>query len=184
MSNLLKLTTMIFFLSVMIIKPVLASTSIQDIEVGFSPGQTAKKIVIAAIDEAKISIDLSAYSFTSKPIALALVDAQKRGVNIRVVADKRLNSGKYTAITYLAHQHIPVKLNDKYAIMHNKFIIIDGHSVETGSFNYTQSAVSRNAENVIYLRNRPDIAEKYIREFNRLWSEAMLHNYILTNYIG
>ncbi|WP_425323370.1 phospholipase D-like domain-containing protein [Arsenophonus nasoniae] len=46
-------------------------------------------------------------------------------------------------------------------------------SVETGSFNYTQSAASRNAENVIYLRNRPDIAEKYTREFNRLWSEAI-----------
>lgn len=57
--------------------------------------------------------------------------------------------------------------------MHNKFMIIDGHSIETGSFNYTQSATYRNAENVIYLRNRPDIAERYTQEFNRLWSEAV-----------
>ncbi|MGP1925062.1 MAG: phospholipase D family protein [Arsenophonus sp. NEOnobi-MAG3] len=110
-----------------------------------------------AIEEAKISIDIAAYSFTSKPIALALVDAKQRGVNVSLVADKKSNSGKYTAVTYLGNHRIPVRLNDKYAIMHNKFMIVDGHSIETGSFNYTQSAAFRNAENVIYLRNRPDM---------------------------
>ncbi|MFP3029369.1 MAG: phospholipase D family protein [Arsenophonus sp.] len=149
-----------------------ASMSIHDLEVGFSPGRTAKQIVLMAIEEAKTSIDIAAYSFTSKPIALALVDAKQRGVNVRVVADKKSNSGKYTAVTYLGNHRIPVRLNDKYAIMHNKFMIVDGHSIETGSFNYTQSAAFRNAENVIYLRNRPDIAKKYTQEFNRLWTEA------------
>ncbi|WP_225639296.1 phospholipase D family nuclease [Candidatus Profftia sp. (ex Adelges kitamiensis)] len=171
MIKLLKLT-IAFFLLLITFKIPYAITSRQDVEVGFSPGKTAKQIVIMAIEEAKNSIDISAYSFTSKPIALALVDAKERGVNVRVVADKKLNGGKYTAITYLAHHHVPVKLNDKYAIMHNKFIIIDNNSVETGSFNYTQNAVSRNAENVIYLRNRPDIAKKYLQEFNRLWRES------------
>lgn len=52
-------------------------------------------------------------------------------------------------------------------------MIVDNHSVETGSFNYTKSAAFRNAENVIYLRNRPDIIENYTREFNRLWSEVI-----------
>lgn len=142
-------------------------------EVGFSPGRIAKQIVITAIEEAKTSIDIVGYSFTSKPIALALVNAQERGVNVRVVVDKQSNSGRYTAVTYLVNHRVPVRLNNKYAIMHNKFIIVDSHSIETGSFNYTQSAVYRNAENVIYLRNRPDIAEKYAQEFNRLWNEAV-----------
>nr|WP_232037491.1 phospholipase D family protein [Candidatus Erwinia haradaeae] len=150
----------------------MANTGIQDIKIGFSPGQTAKQIVLLAISEAKKSIDIAAYSFTSKPIALALIDAQNRGINVRLVADKKSNSSKYTAVTYLTNHHIPVKLNGKYAIMHNKFIIIDGHSVETGSFNYTQSATNRNAENVIYLHN-PEIAEQYTKEFNRLWKEAV-----------
>ncbi len=57
--------------------------------------------------------------------------------------------------------------------MHNKFMIIDSHSIETGSFNYTKNAASHNAENVIYLRNRPDITKKYTQEFNRLWNEAI-----------
>ncbi|MGP1932232.1 MAG: phospholipase D family protein [Arsenophonus sp. ET-YP4-MAG3] len=149
------------------------STNIQDIEIGFSPGRKAKQIILSAIEEAKKSIDIAAYSFTSKPIALALINARNRGVNIRVVADKKSNSKKYTAVTYLSNHHIPVRLNDKYAIMHNKFMIIDNHSVETGSFNYTKNAENRNAENVIYIKNRPDIAEKYTQEFNRLWSETI-----------
>lgn len=173
MSKPVKVTAAIFSLFLTFTSPLSASTSIQDVEVGFSPGRTAKEIVLTAIEEAKTSIDIAAYSFTSKQIALALVDAQQRGVNVRVVADKKSNGGKYTAVTYLANHHVPVRLNDKYAIMHNKFIIVDSHSIEMGSFNYTKSAAFRNAENVIYLRNRPDIAEKYTREFNRLWSEAM-----------
>ncbi|WP_072666559.1 phospholipase D family protein [Candidatus Erwinia haradaeae] len=153
--------------------PVMANTNTQDAIVGFSPGETAKQIVLLAISEAHKSIDIAAYSFTSKPIALALVDAQNRGINIRLVADKKSNNSRYTAVTYLSNHNIAVKLNEKYAIMHNKFMIIDGNSVETGSFNYTQSAVKRNAENVIYLRNYPKISEKYMIEFNRLWKEAI-----------
>ncbi|EGY29577.1 hypothetical protein Rin_00004470 [Candidatus Regiella insecticola 5.15] len=57
---------------------------------------------------------------------------------MRVVANKKSNGGKYTAATYLANHRVPVRLNDKYAIMHNKFMVVDSHSVETGSFNYTK----------------------------------------------
>ncbi|MGP1953571.1 MAG: phospholipase D family protein [Arsenophonus sp. NC-QC1-MAG3] len=172
MSKEVKVIATIFSFLMIFTSPLSVSTSIQEVKIGFSPGRAAKEIILLAIEEAKISIDIAAYSFTSKPIALALVDAQNRGINVRVVADKKSNRGKYTAVTYLVNHRVPVRLNDKYAIMHNKFMIVDGHSVETGSFNYTKSAAFRNAENVIYLRNRPDIAEKYTREFNRLWSEA------------
>nr|WP_232515420.1 phospholipase D family protein [Candidatus Erwinia haradaeae] len=145
----------------------------QDVEIGFSPKGTAQKIVLSAITGAKKSIDLAAYSFTSKPVALALIEAKNRGVNIRLVADKKSNSGKYTAVTYLINHHVSVRLNAKYSIMHNKFMIIDGVSVETGSFNYTQNAAFHNAENVIYFHNRLDIASQYSQEFNRLWLESV-----------
>lgn len=169
-----KIITLIFLLTLTPIPQLLASTSIQDVEVGFSPGLTAEQVILLAIKEATKSIDIAAYSFTSKPIALAIINAQDRGISVRVIADKKSNSSnKHTAITYLINHHIHVKLNNKYTIMHNKFMIVDKFSVETGSFNYTKSAVFNNAENVIYLRNRPDIAEKYTLEFNRLWSEAV-----------
>jgi phosphatidylserine/phosphatidylglycerophosphate/cardiolipin synthase-like enzyme len=56
--------------------------------------------------------------------------------------------------------------------MHNKFMVIDGVTVETGSFNYTSAAVKSIAENAIVIRNAPDIAKIYAAEWTRLWDEA------------
>eukprot|EP00659_Diplonema_papillatum_P003092 gene3092-4854_t len=114
----------------------------------------------------------AAYSFTSKPIALALVNAKKRGVNVMVVADKKGNTAKYSAVTFLANEGVPVRLNGNYAIMHNKYIVIDGRDVETGSFNYTQAAAKSNAENALLLRGVPELAISYANNFNKLWAEA------------
>ncbi|MCR3754806.1 MAG: hypothetical protein DMNBKLKJ_00253 [Candidatus Westeberhardia cardiocondylae] len=151
-----------------------ANENNKKIIVGFSPGNSAKEIILHAIKDAKFSIDIAAYSFTSKPITLALIDAKNRGVKIRIVADKKSNTNKYTAITYLNNHEIPIKLNDKYSIMHNKFMIFDNVSLQTGSFNYTKNAVSRNAENIIYLINYSNVVNKYIYEFNRLWRESSI----------
>ena len=58
--------------------------------------------------------------------------------------------------------------------MHNKFMVIDGVTVETGSFNYTAAAVKSNAENAIVLRNAPEIAKVYTTEWTRLWDEVKI----------
>ena len=57
--------------------------------------------------------------------------------------------------------------------MHNKFIVIDGSSVETGSFNYTTAAITHNAENALILWHIPALAAKYTTEFDRLWVESL-----------
>jgi phosphatidylserine/phosphatidylglycerophosphate/cardiolipin synthase-like enzyme len=75
-------------------------------------------------------------------------------------------------VTFLANQGIPVRLNSHYAIMHNKYMVIDGQSVQTGSFNYTAGANKRNAENVILLKDVPDMANKYLTDFEKLYSEG------------
>ncbi|EJK5562221.1 phospholipase D family protein, partial [Salmonella enterica] len=93
--------------------------------------------------------------------AAALVSAKNRGVSVRVVADEKANNNKYTAVTYLANQGVPVRLDSQYAIMHNKFMVVDGNTVQTGSFNYTASAVSRNAENVLLIQAAPALAKNY-----------------------
>nr|BET44934.1 MAG: phospholipase D family protein [Candidatus Aschnera chinzeii] len=167
-----KLNSLFFSIILITTFSISSNTCDTNIEVGFSPGNSAHKLILNAIQESKKSIDIAAYSFTNKTIALALIDAQQRGIHIRILADKKSNTGKYTALTYLANQKIPVKLNSSYIIMHNKFMIIDNKSVETGSFNYTQNASFRNAENIIYIRNNIIIANKYIKEFNKLWNEG------------
>jgi phosphatidylserine/phosphatidylglycerophosphate/cardiolipin synthase-like enzyme len=113
----------------------------------------------------------TAYSFTSKPISLALLDAHKRGIDVRVVVDKLNATARYTLATFLANQGVPVRVDYRYAIMHDKFIVVDGQEVETGSFNYTAGAEDRNAENVLVLHD-PAMAQHYGREWERLWGES------------
>lgn len=141
-------------------------------EVGFSPDGNSLELIVGAIGEAKESIAVAAYSFTSKPISIALLAAHKRGVKVQVVADKKSNGGKYSATTFLANQGLPVRLNSNYAIFHHKFMVIDSKTVQTGSFNYSAAAANKNAENVLVLRGVPAIAATYATEWKRLWDEA------------
>lgn len=146
-----------------------------DVAVAFSPGegtQTAEQLVLTAIGSAKKSIHLAAYSFTSKSIAAALVDASRRGVAVRALLDESNRTGKYSGATFLINAGIPVRISTRYAIMHHKFMVIDGSTVQTGSFNYTNAAAKSNAENVILMRGVAGVARDYEVEWNRLWEEA------------
>lgn len=142
------------------------------IEVGFSPHGGAEALVIRAISSAQQEILVAAYSFTSKPIASALLAAHQRGVVVRVVLDKSQRSEKYSAATFLSNQGIALRIDEKHAIQHNKYLVIDGHSVELGSFNYSRAAAERNAENVVVLWNQPEVAQRYRADWERLWDAA------------
>ncbi|WWP01343.1 MAG: phospholipase D family protein [Candidatus Dasytiphilus stammeri] len=159
------LITLIFFI---------LSAQAAEISVGFSPGNSASNIILNAINEAHHKIDMAVYSFTSKPISIALLEAIKRGVEIRILADEKANHNKYTAITFLVNHGVLIKLNRHYTIMHNKFIIIDDNAIQTGSYNYTSAAAKHNAENVIFIKDALEIASQYTNEFNRLWKESTI----------
>ena len=140
-------------------------------DVGFSPYGDSLNVVLSGIRLARTSILVAAYSFTSKPISTALLDAQKRGVKVQVVADHKANM-RYSAVTFLANQGISVRLNSNYAIHHQKFMVIDDEQVETGSFNFTSAAANKNAENVLLLWHVRPLAETYRKEWQRLWDEG------------
>jgi phosphatidylserine/phosphatidylglycerophosphate/cardiolipin synthase-like enzyme len=141
-------------------------------DAAFSPRGGGLELVLSTIKAAQKTIRVAAYSFTSKPIATALVDAHRRGVDVRVVADKNGNFSRYTATTFLANQGVPVRLNGSYAIHHHKFMVIDGQTLQTGSFNYSKAAEEKNAENVLVVHSAPELAGKYAAEWERLWSEG------------
>ncbi len=89
------------------------------VQTAFSPDGGAEKLVIRVIRSAKESLQVAAYSFTSKEIASELLAAHKRGVQVYVVVDKRQLSEKYTAATFLANQGVPVRVDKEHAIQHN-----------------------------------------------------------------
>lgn len=136
--------------------------------VAFSPGK-ALDTVVDAIRDAKATIYVAAYSFTSRAVATELRRAAKRNVRVLVVADAHDATKGYSATRYLANQGIPVRLNAQFAIQHNKFMVIDDATVQTGSLNYTASAAQRNAENVLVIRGAPQLARAYSEQWRRLW---------------
>jgi len=143
-----------------------------ELEVAFSPHGGCTALVVKVIDSAQHSIRVLAYSFTSAPIAKALVDAHKRGVDVQVVVDKSQKSARYTSATFIANAGIPVRIDFKHAIAHNKVIIVDSKTVEQGSFNYTRAAENSNAENVLVNWDNPRLAEVYLRDWRRHWDHS------------
>ncbi len=141
------------------------------VEMAFSPNGGATEVVLHTIASANSTVRVAAYSFTSKPIAMALLEAQKRGVDVRLVVDKSNATARYMAATFLANQGVLVRVDYRYAIMHDKFIVVDGAMVETGSFNFTTAAEKKNAENVLVLHD-PEVAQQYTQEWDRLWEES------------
>lgn len=135
------------------------------VDVYFSPKGGATEEVVAEIGKARQEILVQAYSFTSKPIAKALLDANKRGVKIEAVLDKSNATAKYSAATFLFNSGIPVLIDSTHAIAHNKIMIIDRATLITGSFNFTAAAEDKNAENLLVIKGNPHLVEKYITNF-------------------
>lgn len=147
------------------------------IEVGFSPEGSAQKLVLRTIDAATSSIRVAAYVFTSPDVTRALIAAKQRGVDVAVVADHRSNleeqrsgAGRH-ALTLLAKAGIPTRTVKAYPIHHDKFIVVDGMAVETGSFNFTAAAKS-NSENALVVWNDPALAETYLSHWQSRWDQG------------
>lgn len=131
------------------------------IEVYFSPKGGCTEAVVRELDAAQATVLVQAYSFTSAPIAKALVNAHKRGVKIEVVLDKSQRTEKYSEADFLRNMGVPVKIDARHQIAHNKVMIVDDGVVITGSFNFTKAAEESNAENLLVIRDEA-LAAKYI----------------------
>lgn len=130
------------------------------ITVFFSPRGGCAEAVINALEGAKRTVIVQAYSFTSAPIAAALVKAKRRGIDVRVILDKSQRTANYSSADFVARAGIPTFIDAKHAIAHNKVMVIDGVTVLTGSFNFSKAAEESNAENLLVI-NDPTLAAKY-----------------------
>ena len=141
-----------------------ATTTPSAVTVCFTPGGNCTDAIVQALSDAKRTILVQAYSFTSAPIAKALLDAHKRGVQVQVILDKSQRTEKYSSADFLANQGVPTMIDAEHAISHNKVMIIDGETVITGSFNFTKAAQEKNAENLLIIRD-PALAAQYTQNW-------------------
>jgi phosphatidylserine/phosphatidylglycerophosphate/cardiolipin synthase-like enzyme len=132
----------------------------------FSPNGGGTEGIISEIRHARAEVLVQAYSFTSAPIAKALLDARKRGVKVTVILDKSQRNANYSAADFLRNSGIATYIDAKHAIAHNKIMIVDREIVITGSFNFTKAAEEKNAENILVIRGNPDLTAKYIGNFD------------------
>lgn len=141
------------------------------VQVGFSPEGSARKLVLETIGSAQHSIQMLAYSFQATDIVQALIDAEKRGVEVRIVVDKKRNLGKSskTAMDLVVLNGVELRTNEHFHLHHDKTIIVDGNTVETGSFNFAPSAETTNSENVVVIRDMPEVSRQYIAHWQSRW---------------
>ena len=140
-------------------------------QVCFSPNGGCTAAIVKELNAAKSEILVQAYSFTSAPIAQALVQAHKRGVTVKVILDKSQKKAGYSSATFLLNAGIPTFIDSAHAIAHNKVMIIDKETVITGSFNFTKAAEQKNAENLLIIRSQ-DLAKRY----NDNWMNHIDHS--------
>jgi phosphatidylserine/phosphatidylglycerophosphate/cardiolipin synthase-like enzyme len=120
-------------------------------EVYFSPKGGCEEHVIKMIRDAKKTIRVQAYSFTSKPITAALIEKSKT-IDVKIILDRSDEQG-ISELKTLINAGVSVSIDAKHSIAHNKVIVVDNLKVETGSFNFTNQAEKSNAENCLFISN-------------------------------
>lgn len=152
------------------VPPVMAGT----IQVGFSPEGSAHQLVIQTIGSAQNSIRMMAYSFTDPSVMQALIAAKKRGVDVQIVIDEDGNKSKASqaAMNLVTGAGIPLRTDGDFKIQHDKVIVVDNKSVETGSYNYTASANKANSENAILIQDEPQLAAQYLAHWQDRWQRG------------
>jgi phosphatidylserine/phosphatidylglycerophosphate/cardiolipin synthase-like enzyme len=114
---------------------------------------------------------VQAYGFTHNGIAQALVSAHQRGVEVKVLLDQKSESTNRLVVELFQSNQISMRFDGSHAIAHNKVMVLDGQVVITGSFNFTQSAQIRNAENLLVLRS-DELANSYKQNWLTHWAHS------------
>ena len=145
--------------------------SAEVLAVAFTPPSGGGQVIVQAIDDSREELLVQAYGFTHNAIAQALLRAQQRGVKVQVLLDQKSSQTNRYVIDLFRDAALTVKFDGAHAIAHNKVMVIDASVVVTGSYNFTNSADSRNAENILVLRST-ELARRYRENWQTHWSHG------------
>ena len=145
------------------------TTPPKDNETCFAPDEPCAFKLIKFIQTAKETLDIAIFDITDRRVASAIIE-QSKTARVRLVLNKRTKdtSGAYAM---LKEAHLLSRVGKQRGIMHNKFTIVDGKRLETGSYNYSYGAANSNQENQLYL-STPSVVENYKARFEKMWREG------------
>ncbi|MEM7055530.1 MAG: phospholipase D family protein [Bacteroidota bacterium] len=124
------------------------------IQVCFTPGGQCTLLVEEALAAAQNSVLVQAYYLTSDAIVNALIAAHNRGVSVKILVDRSQLKARASKVRPFLEEGISISIDAVPGIAHNKVMIIDDKCVITGSFNWTDAAENRNAENLLFIRDQ------------------------------
>lgn len=126
--------------------------------------------LVTAINGVQNTLDIAAFEWNNPRLTQAVIDAHNRGVQVRmVVDDEHALEDEDSTIEQVIDAGVTVVDDSRSALMHNKFMIMDGSVVWTGSMNYTVNGTYRNNNNMLVLRSRR-VVEAYQAEFNEMFT--------------
>lgn len=135
----------------------------------FTPSNACENVIIKQMYNAKKSIDINVYSINNWRIFEALKEIKDNGIPMRILTDRQQAGGRGSKVPELHEKGFNIRVNSKHKIEHNKYVVIDGETVITGSYNWTNPATLKNSENCLMIWNDPKTTSAYQKRFNYLW---------------
>lgn len=152
-------------------KKVTGKNNFENLEVYFSPqDKPLTNGIIPRIKNARKYIYLPVFFVTDKNITEELINAKKRGVDVKIIIDALGAANKYSKHEILRQAGVPVKTENYAGKMHTKTIVIDDEYLILGSMNFSVSGNCKNDENLVVLKNR-EAAVFYKNFFLYLWNK-------------
>lgn len=158
-------------------KPIMTLNGLEVPSYIFSPGSNSEERLAKIIGAAKKTVDAVTFTFSSKILADAVIDAKNRGVKVRFMIDSDMGKGSWAA-KYVYENGVEIKWRKgrtSKGAMHNKYMILDGKILQTGSFNWSVNADINSFENMIFVNDLSSV-KAYQYKFDSFYSEAITPN--------
>ena len=162
----------VLFCLLLFVAPALAAPEHPVVAVCFTPGADCDSRLIELIDNAQKTVRVAAYTLTSEPIADALIRARQRNVKVWVVLDRNQRRARKAQGAACGNMASGVRYDCEHQLMHNKFVVVNIMRTVTGSYNFTEAAQERNAENMLILHDKPT-AQRYADNWGWHWSHSV-----------
>jgi phosphatidylserine/phosphatidylglycerophosphate/cardiolipin synthase-like enzyme len=134
----------------------------------FSPKGGCTEAVIREVKAARKEVLVQAFQFASRPLAQALVDAKLRGLRVEILLDWGAEKDANGDLKFFTEQGLTPLINTQFLSAHDKVMILDGQTILTGSFDFTQQSEDDNAENLLVVKGHPDVARAYRERFEAM----------------
>lgn len=139
----------------------------------FAPGEDCLRKLRELCLGAKRSIDVCVYTISDDRLYVALIDAHRRGLTVRILSDDEKIHDAGSDVLRLRDFGLDVRLDDTAFHMHHKFAIFDGARLASGSFNWTRNASSGNEENLV-VTDDVRLVRSFGAHFERLWGKFVV----------